>query len=324
MNLLSKVWCATLSGASPTHAVVYRSWPWRDLVAEAFVSLLRWFYRRLPTQRGLVRICRLAAQCAGHSYLFPVKLCDGRILRLDPAQTMVMTYVVHGDLCHEGLERYLVRRCLDEGSVFYDIGANVGWYTTLALSHLRGRGFVCAFEPNPAAYRMLVASVARYQNVKTYPMALSDRDGQHVLYVPACGDMASMRPQVDACRQVACHVDRLARLVAAEALPYPDLIKLDVEGAELSVLRGAEALLGQARAPVILFEYPALTSPAFGYRADTLLTFIRSLPEAGYDIFSFAPGPQRLVPMLGSPEGPMNLIAVPRLKHSWITTWLQG
>src|SRR5437870_2877368 len=90
--------------------------------------------------------------------------------------------------------QYLVR----PGDVVLDIGAHIGYYTTL-LSQLVGvHGKVVAFEPDPTNFTLLQQNVARIActNVTLYNLALSDRNGTVALYLSAdnAGDHRIWRP----------------------------------------------------------------------------------------------------------------------------------
>jgi FkbM family methyltransferase len=123
------------------------------------------------------------------------------------------------------------------GMVCWDVGANVGFYTLL-LAELVGRsGRVFAFEPVPHNVELLRRHVEMngYQNVRIFPCALGDFDGD-AGFDPgtnkAVGHMA-------AGGQLKVSCQRADTLLAAGEVEVPDVIKIDVEGAEGGVLRGA-------------------------------------------------------------------------------------
>ena len=123
------------------------------------------------------------------------------------------------------------------GMICWDVGANVGFYTLLFAELVGSGGPVFAFEPVPRNIDLLRRHVEmnRYQNVHILPCALGDFDGE-AEFDPgpnsSMGHMATGGPL-----RVSC--SRADTLLAAGEVEAPDVIKVDVEGAEASVLRGA-------------------------------------------------------------------------------------
>lgn len=141
-------------------------------------------------------------------------------------------------------------------SVFYDIGANVGFYSLLASS-LVGRGKIFAFEPVPRNIEYLKKHLAlnRITNVEVLPLAVSDTVGTASFEVERSGFMGHLAhlPHI---RQIACQgattvsTTTLDCLLAQGRILPPDCIKMDIEGAELAALRGARECILRHR-PVI-------------------------------------------------------------------------
>src|SRR5262249_38007051 len=86
-----------------------------------------------------------------------------------------------------------------------------------------------------------------------------------------------------------------------------DFIKLDVEGAELSVLKGASRLLARTQ-PVLLVEVAQIRTAAWGYQA---VEIVRSLENLGYECFDVLDG-GRLGPATHIDQKEMNVVAIPR------------
>lgn len=135
---------------------------------------------------------------------------------------------------------------LSEGQVFYDIGANVGYYTILASRAVGPSGRVIAFEPLPRNLRFLEQHVSLNQlrNVQIVPCAVVERGG--LVYLDS-EDSPSQARVVD---EGVLPVSGIA-LDGAKLKP-PDVIKMDVEGAEVAALRGAHDTLATARPRVVL------------------------------------------------------------------------
>jgi len=144
--------------------------------------------------------------------------------------------------------------------VVYDVGANVGTWTLLALAtnpHVR----VEAFEPLPQHHAGFARNVNGAPAVTLHPIALGSANGTAAMHVTDYSDASSLLPLADASRvdfqleeisQVDVSVRRLDDYRAERGLPPPDLIKLDVQGYELEVLKGAPECLRTAK--VVLSE----------------------------------------------------------------------
>lgn len=140
-----------------------------------------------------------------------------------------------------------------------DVGACRGICSYRLASLVGTHGQVHAFEPHPANVRVLCAVASRYPQIRVHPTGLSAQSGQAMLLVPELGNQSSALATLEAHRRTdgfttACsvRVDRLDEVIDGECSRVT-LIKVDVEGHELEVLRGAEGLIRRCR-PVLLVE----------------------------------------------------------------------
>jgi len=144
---------------------------------------------------------------------------------------------------------------LKEGDVFFDVGANVGYYTILG-SRLAGEsGTIVAIEPvvRNLAFLHRHVRLNRADNVVILPVACSDEMAV-VSFAPganpAMGHLANAEESPQRRRTLAATVtlDRLAQELGL----MPQVVKIDVEGAELRVLKGARTILLNARPRILL------------------------------------------------------------------------
>lgn len=136
------------------------------------------------------------------------------------------------------------------GSTIYDIGANVGFYTLLASRAVGPTGRVVSFEPVPRNLKFLRhhLDLNRIRNVELLDIAVSDSEGMMELVV----DTDPKKARIAAAKgDITVRTTTLDRLI--ERLPSPDLIEMDIEGAEYLALRGAEQLLRKTN-PVIFLS----------------------------------------------------------------------
>lgn len=196
-------------------------------------------------------------------------------------------------LCYQGCseaetEDFIVG-FLRPGMVFIDVGAHVGKYTLLAARAVGSAGEVHAFEPNPAVFGLLQKNVRlnRLGNVFTNRCAVSDVEGERDFEVRKELTICSLRPTVGSSTPEGFPggLSKIVRVPCISLDAYcssrfrkPDLVKIDVEGAELPVLRGAQQLLAlpMQSAPVWVFEYAPANYARFGYGPDELIAFLET------------------------------------------------
>jgi len=147
------------------------------------------------------------------------------------------------------------------GKTVFDVGGYQGIYTIFFARAVGPRGRVVTFEPNPVNHASILDNVQlnRFGNVVVKQMALADRRGRadfvFPIREPARGTLradyqASLATRFES-RKIAVTLDTLDNQLAE--FPAPDLIKIDVEGAELEVLRGMPMLLQEYR-PALFIE----------------------------------------------------------------------
>jgi len=222
----------------------------------------------------------------------------------------------------EGLARWLLAH-LRPTDVFCDVGAHVGQYTLLAAKAVQPDGRVYAFEPEARNRRALMRNIElnRLTNVRVFPSAVADSMGVRTFFVHSAEDTAktnwgvhSLRPEVSdfSSREEtvsAVTLDSVLREegvfgrrikgtsneradVAGSSDPAGArlVIKIDVQGAELLVLRGAQQAL---RTPgcVVLFEAEERHASRFGYGTVELKRYVASL---GYQLYKVQMAGRRL------------------------------
>jgi FkbM family methyltransferase len=178
------------------------------------------------------------------------------------------------------------------GMVAFDVGANIG-YHTIELSRIVGdAGVVVAFEPDPQTFRDLEMNVRanRAANVRCVNQAVGADAGTVPLYRGQSTLFSSLRPTVHAHDATAvATMDTLDRAVETLGLTHVDLIKVDVEGAELFALEGARDTLARWR-PLLVVEVSTHTA-GFGYSHAELTALMR---RQGYALFEVGPFPMQV------------------------------
>ncbi len=198
----------------------------------------------------------------------------GASLILDPACEYSRKRFIYRK--SESIEIALMRAVVRPGDTVIDVGANLGYWTTALSMAVGPTGHVFSCEPVPQTFRLLTRNIElnRGHNVQAFPIALSDHEG--------CGRMAfdpsgTHRARLTSTSETAVQMKTIDTLMAAGVLP--SFIKIDVEGDELAVLRGAVHTLRLATA-IVVFEFTP--SPD---RAEQI-NDLRALAQAcGYEIF---------------------------------------
>jgi FkbM family methyltransferase len=164
---------------------------------------------------------------------------------------------------------------IEEGDVFYDIGANVG-----LISHFAGQvcSNVVAFEPYPPNYDCLKETLSDTPaDIQTYDLALSDSIGEVSFSATGSagqetGSLGSGNEKVDTIRG--------DEIISREKLEQPDIIKIDVEGAEGLVIDGMKEALADARRIYCEIHLPVehrTSIKSYGYSPMNLLNELESL-----------------------------------------------
>ncbi len=196
---------------------------------------------RIPGQTVLGRILRLPLRLIPDSAV--VRVCSG----INKGMKWIVGSSTHGCWLgsYETDKQSVISRLTKPGMVVFDIGANAGFYT-LAFARLATEcGQVWAFEPLADNIGYLHQHVARnhFTNVHVVQVAVSDKAGLAGLDVVLDGSMGVLGKKGGYLVPTVA----LDEMIESGELPEPDLIKMDVEGAESMVLEGAAKLLARRR-----------------------------------------------------------------------------
>ena len=178
-----------------------------------------------------------------------VRIVQGRL----KGKKWIVGSSVHGCWLgsYEFPKQALFVKTIQPGSVVFDIGAHVGYYTLLAAELVGKSGQVCALEPFPRnlGYLRRHIQLNRYQNVQVLPVAVGAQRGEGFFEE---GVDSSTGHLSNGAAGLVVPVVALDDLVADQKVPHPDYMKIDVEGAELQVLLGAESILRTSRPTIFL------------------------------------------------------------------------
>lgn len=184
-----------------------------------------------------------------HPRPFKVRTVFGAVLQGTTSDFIQRRIYLFG-VWEPNLTHWIAKR-LGPGDTFVDIGANIGYYSLLA-SGLVGEGEVFAIEASPAIYAQLLQHLRLNSalNVTPINIAVSSQSGRTRLYLKQLDSpgTTSMVQEEGASLQAESEMAPMTALFTRDAFSRVRLIKIDVEGAEWSVVKGMADLLGHANA----------------------------------------------------------------------------
>jgi FkbM family methyltransferase len=193
--------------------------------------------------------------------------------------------VLFGDPHQIRDEEAVLQRLLRKGDVVVDIGANIGTFSLRAASLVGHGGVVYACEAHPQTAELLRRNTKLNdtQGIIVLAHALGDHAGEVSFTTASYDDINHVA--VDGAVRVP--VVRLDDVDALAVVPRIRCVKIDVEGYELSVLRGGEQVL--ARTDYVIFEAYEPNCLRFGYTVDTLYDWFESRGFTLYTLDQGAP-----------------------------------
>lgn len=154
---------------------------------------------------------------------------------------------------HEAAKMALIQKLLRPGMTFLDIGAHKGYFSLLAAKLMNDQGAIYAFEPNSDNCGWLEKSIALngYTSINVVPIALADRnETRHLFTGKKSGHHSLVYDQ--GLGRTSVTVRRLDDFLKERGVQRVDIIKIDVEGVEVEVLRGATELLASIDPKIVI------------------------------------------------------------------------
>lgn len=222
----------------------------------------------------------------------------------------------------EDAETTFVRRFLKKEDVFFDVGANIGLFSLYAANKVSNEGQVYAFEPAPVTYQRLKNNIElnKLSNVKSENIGLSSNETKLKFNVSLTGydawnSFAELN-EVGETETIEVPVISLDGYIEKNNITKIDLIKIDVEGWELNVMKGATNLLSQENAPVLLVEFTETNAFSAGYYCGELFDYVKTF---GYEWYSYSMETNELTKQQKKLHYPYeNLIAIKNIEDCLI------
>jgi len=185
----------------------------------------------------------------------------------------------------------LLNKILSNGMNVIDVGANIGLYSLLFCKKIGDKGKVFSFEPSPETFFRLKQNVNlnQFKNIKMYNIGLSDRKTKSKFYL--CEDEAysslGTKPMMPIINEIEIELTTIDEFLKKENIKNVDIIKIDTEGADYLVLKGAEKLLASEKAPILFCEYNRAVEGGFLHKTKDMYDY---LVKMGYEIFEIKKG----------------------------------
>jgi FkbM family methyltransferase len=298
----------------------------RRIACQRTFDLVKLYCRLSPFRKGKARL--FVTLCKITRYRPPcsvIRSTDGRMLNVDLAWGGMEELYFLGE--YERAVTTAVEAVVRPGDLCIDVGANIGWFSTLmasiaCASEVRTEfpGHVLCIEPSKHTRTTLEKNVAlspHGNSVTISEFAVGDRGGFATLCTfpglphghASLSDQGFADPQTESVPVVTLN-DLLYSFGPAQNREV-DIVKVDIEGFELFFLQGATSLFHQKRPPILFMEMALGTSKHFGYRPQALIDFVQS--KASYDFFAFDPTNISMQKVLAFPEGHIgaNVVGIP-------------
>lgn len=185
---------------------------------------------------------------------------------------------------YEPEETRMIKSMVKEGMAVLDIGANIGYFSMVMANLVSPQGKVYSFEPNPQMFERLQKNLEINPNlseqIEIHQLAIGEKEGKANFFCPPVGfeGLGGLQNtnRISINNVINVDVITLDKFIEDNNIQRLDFIKLDVEGGEFDVLRGAKNTLNKYH-PTILFEAEEENTAAYGYRVFQLLSYLENL-----------------------------------------------
>jgi FkbM family methyltransferase len=254
-------------------------------------------FNRIRDNKKHRRFCEYAAFLKSNRDFLEKKISEKITIRLFKKANLSRELYCYG---FEEAEMQFLKRYLKEKDVVFDIGANIGLFTLISSEYIGAGGMIYAFEPTPQTYSWLEQNCRanNLQNVILNQLAVSDKDGTIEFHLSAEGFDAFnsiVRPskgsnyitQTVNCLTLDSYIEKnnLSGKI--------QIIKIDVEGFEISLLNGGEQTLSLSNAPDLVVEFTESNAKNAGFSCAQLYD---KLEGYGYKLYHYNSTQNKLIP----------------------------
>jgi FkbM family methyltransferase len=223
-------------------------------------------------------------------------------LVVDPTRDHALEFELYYDGVYEAGTLSVMQKCLRTGDRVLDVGANIGLMSLVAARSVGAEGKVYAIEPEPETFDLLKMHIRlnAASNIIPLNIAIGSARGSASLHVRNGGSpgSATLVPAEDEReRRWEVCVESIDGLCAARGIQALRLVKIDVEGWELEVLRGAAGVLSREDSPIVIIECSRLHAMQGGQVSDIFSLLVSMNDYRVYKLKRGKSAPSRLVPV---------------------------
>jgi len=201
----------------------------------------------------------------------------------------------------------VIKANLSRGDTFWDIGAHVGLYSLFVSKIVGPEGSVFAFEPSPDVFLLLRSNTQDKNNIQTFQYGIGSTEGTASFAAQGISSMGSFVEEVTEISRHHHPTEQIHKVLVTtrkidallNELRNPSLIKIDVEGFELEVLKGSERLLSEIRPILIIEVHPYQLMLSSG----TEQTLFDRLQHYDYDWNVIDRNPNSVYTIVANPQG---------------------
>jgi FkbM family methyltransferase len=244
------------------------------MIKSSLLRLYLFYQKHFFVQRGKFFLSNFLYKALGD---ICIKADNGVYLYLKANSSMDLSYLDHNPTYTDIMEHI---DKLNEGDVFVDIGANVGYFSFYAAKRVGSKGKVYAFEPSDREYERLLKGIEKNNltNILPFNVALTDHKGVVEFAIEpfhtGLNAMAVSNNDSSSRSTIMKPCNRLDLVVKDTDV---HLLKLDVEGAEYLVLKGSEALLALQKIKKLVVEVTPGFLKKFGSGKEELFDMMKSM-----------------------------------------------
>lgn len=238
-----------------------------------------------------------------------IKTLYGFKLKIDPIYDNGVEESIYYTGTYEKGTLHVLKKILNKGDLFIDVGANIGLMSIYASSLVSDTGRVVAFEPNPTTMEILKSNIEMNDiaNIETSDYAIGNSEQASKIY--------ERRDLNRGCASL-IETENEAEIYDIQIIPLSNyfatqeciaLIKIDIEGYELEALEGAKDILLGKAPPKLIVECSEMRENTHGFRTDDLYKFLIGLKQ--YRLFKSKSGKgkvSRLMEILKQSEMPQH------------------
>jgi len=253
-----------------------------------FLSFFRWYFSKFPVRMGKMPLLNFISWLGLTKNVKTQKTFDENIkINLDLEDWIQKQIYFFGRYEVEKKETMLWKNILKEGQTIFDIGANIGYYSLLASKRI-GDGRIYAFEPVKQTFERLTKNVKinNFKNIKVNNLAVSNEEGTVDIYVANSKNTGTssitnhMHFNGDKQTVKSLTIDHFVKSNNIEAM---DIVKIDVEGAEMMVIEGMEKSLRKFN-PIVMIELIDERLKAAGSSIKEAYDFFEKLDYKSYQL----------------------------------------